>query len=127
MARARHVNIAKPVRKRSATTGTLVGVRLQDDELKAVDNWATKQEPPVTRPFAIRRLVELGLTVKTKGGPPKSEGARQGTKQRARELANVTIDEMTDTTASSENQANRRRQLISGPEEFQKVRRDRSK
>ena len=64
MAKASYVNIAKPVRKRSATTGTLVGVRLQDDELKAVDNWARKQEPPVTRPYAIRRLVELGLKVK---------------------------------------------------------------
>jgi hypothetical protein len=61
MAKSSYVNIAKPVRKRSSTTGTLVGVRLQDDELKAIDSWARKQEPPVTRPYAIRRLVEFGL------------------------------------------------------------------
>jgi len=63
-------------------TGTLVGVRLQDDELKAIDKWARKQEPPITRPYAIRRLVELGLTVKAKGRPKS-----QDTKRRANELA----------------------------------------
>jgi hypothetical protein len=41
-----------------------VGVRLQDDEIKAIDSWARKQEPPVTRPYAIRQLVELGLKAK---------------------------------------------------------------
>jgi hypothetical protein len=41
-----------------------VGVRLQNDELKAIDNWARKQEPPVTRPYAIRRLAQLGLKAK---------------------------------------------------------------
>ena len=57
---------AKPARKRSSATGTLVGVRLQDDEIKAIDSWARKQEPPVTRPYAIRRLVEIGLKAKEK-------------------------------------------------------------
>jgi hypothetical protein len=47
------------VRKRSFATGTLLGVRMQEDEIEAVDKWATKQEPPMTRPYAIRRLVEL--------------------------------------------------------------------
>lgn len=45
-------------------TGTLVGVRLQDDEIKAIDSWARKQEPPVTRPEAMRRLVEMALRAK---------------------------------------------------------------
>jgi hypothetical protein len=66
MAKASYVNIAKAARRRSAATGTLVGVRLQDDEIKAIDRWARKQEPPVTRPEAIRRLVELGLKAKGK-------------------------------------------------------------
>jgi hypothetical protein len=29
-------------------TGKLVGVRLQADQLKAIDAWAAKQKPPVT-------------------------------------------------------------------------------
>jgi hypothetical protein len=61
MAKSSYDNIVKPVRKRSAETGKLVGVRLQGDQLKAIDKWAAKQDPPVTRPDAIRRLVELGL------------------------------------------------------------------
>lgn len=52
--------------QRSATTGTLVGVRLQDDDLRKVDVWAAKQDPKTTRPEAIRRLVELGLKAKAK-------------------------------------------------------------
>ena len=34
------------VRKRSAVTGTLVDVRLQADQIKAIDAWAVKQNPP---------------------------------------------------------------------------------
>jgi hypothetical protein len=58
--------VAKPIRKRSAETGTLVGVRLQPDQLKAIDTWAAKQKPPVTRPEAIRGILELGLRAKGK-------------------------------------------------------------
>jgi len=34
--------------------------------LKAIDAWAAKQKPPVTRPEAIRGILELGLKVKAK-------------------------------------------------------------
>jgi hypothetical protein len=54
----------KPVRRRSAETGTRVGVRLQADQLKAIDTWAAKQKPPVTRPEAIRGILEIGLRAK---------------------------------------------------------------
>jgi hypothetical protein len=37
---------------------------MQDEEIKAIDSWAKKQQPPITRPYAIRRLVEIGLKVK---------------------------------------------------------------
>jgi hypothetical protein len=60
MAKASYDNIAKPARKRS----TVVSVRLHDDEIKAIDSWARKQEPPVTRPYAIRLLVESALKTK---------------------------------------------------------------
>src|SRR3981189_3499236 len=45
------------VRKRSAVTGTLVGVRLQADQIKAIDAWAVKQNPPVTRPEAMLQIL----------------------------------------------------------------------
>jgi hypothetical protein len=45
--------------------GTLVGVRLLDDPMSALDSWIAKQkDPDLTRPEAIRRLVELGLKAK---------------------------------------------------------------
>jgi hypothetical protein len=59
-------NIAKPVRKRSAKTGTLVGVRLQFEQLKAIDVWAAKQVPPVTRPEAIRGMIDAMLHILAK-------------------------------------------------------------
>jgi DNA-binding XRE family transcriptional regulator len=40
-------------------TGTLVGVKLQSDQIKAIDAWATKQSPPVTRPEAIRGMTRM--------------------------------------------------------------------
>ena len=46
--------------------GTLVGVRLQPDDLSELDDWISEQDEAFTRPEAIRRLVELGLKGKTK-------------------------------------------------------------
>ena len=66
MSKSSYDNITKPVRKRSAVAGTLVGVRLQADQIKAIDAWASKQSPPVTRPEAIRGIIELGLKAKGK-------------------------------------------------------------
>jgi hypothetical protein len=59
--------ITKKRRGRPVTTGKgmLIGVRLLDDPLAALDGWIAKQrEPDLSRPEAIRRLVELGLKAK---------------------------------------------------------------
>jgi hypothetical protein len=119
MAKASYVNIAKAARKRSAATGTLVGVRLQDDEIKAIDSWARKQDPPVTRPYAIRRLVEIGLTVRTKSKQPTAARA-----ERAKTLAWKTLESLAPGAADDDEKTSRRRRLIRGPEEFQGVRID---
>jgi hypothetical protein len=66
MSKSSYDNINRPARKRSAITGKLVGVRLQADQLKAIDAWAAKQKPPVTRPEAIRGILALGLKAKGK-------------------------------------------------------------
>jgi hypothetical protein len=59
--------ITKKRRGRPVTTGkgTLIGVRLLDDPLTSLDVWIAKQKKPdLSRPEAIRRLVEAGLKAK---------------------------------------------------------------
>lgn len=41
--------------------GTLVGVRLQPDQILALDKWIGNQEEDVSRPEAVRRLMVKGL------------------------------------------------------------------
>ena len=66
MGKSSYDNITRPVRKRSAVTGTLVGVRLQAGQIKAIDDWASKQSPPVTRPEAIRGMIDAILDILSK-------------------------------------------------------------
>ena len=82
--------------------------------------WAESQPDMPTLSEAIRRLVELGLTVKTKG-----RQSSESQKVRAREMAGKAIDKMTDTTAAPDDQATRKRRLLKGPEEFRAVKVDR--
>jgi hypothetical protein len=106
--------------------GTLVGVRLQPDRLAAVDAWITKQNARMTRPEAIRAMLDAALifAAKDPGEKPVSRPARAS---RARELAAETIDKMIDPSAPPEEHAHRRRRLTKGPEEFREVRIDRPK
>jgi hypothetical protein len=125
MAKSSSVNTT-PRWKRSAATGTLVGVRLQADQLKAIDAWAARQEPPITRPEAIRGMIDamLHILAKDPGEKPVSKPARAS---RARELAAEAIDQMIDPSAPPEERAQRRSRLTKGPEEFREVRVDRPK
>ena len=68
---------------------------------------------------AIRRLVELGLTVRTKAKQPPQARAN-----RAKELANKAIEKVSDPAAPPEERAQRRRQLTKGPSEFREDRVD---
>jgi hypothetical protein len=125
MAKSIRVN-PKKKRGRPVTTGkgTLIGVRILDDPLAALDGWIEKQkEPDLTRPEAIRRLVELGLTVKAPARPVGKPGRRM----RARELATTAIEGMTDPAAPPEEQAQRRSRLTKGPTEFREARVDQPK
>lgn len=48
--------------KRPEAPGTMVGVRLQPDQLAALDAWIEGQEEPrPSRPEAIRKLLERAL------------------------------------------------------------------
>ena len=85
--------------------------------IASVDAWAAKQEDRPGRSEAIRRLVELGLAVKSL---PK-----QTSRARAAAMAGKELDDLVDASASADEQASRKRRLLSGPEEFQRVRIDR--
>ena len=93
--------------------GVQVVVRLQPDPLRALDGWAAKQNDYPTRAEAIRRLVELGLTVRTKSKQPPAARA-----ERAKELAAKAIEKILDPSAPPEERAQRRRRLTKGPSEF---------
>jgi hypothetical protein len=97
-----------------------VVIRMPTALIDSVDAWGKSNG--AVRSEAIRRLVELGLTVKTRG-----LSTSKNQKLRAREIAGKAIDKMTDTTASSEDQATRKKRLLRGPEEFQTVRVDQAK
>jgi hypothetical protein len=51
---------------------SLVGVRLQANLIKAIDAWAAKQQPAVTRPEAIRGMIDemLHILAKDPGEKP---------------------------------------------------------
>jgi hypothetical protein len=114
-------DITKSERPRATATGEPVLVRVQPDLAKFLDDWRRKQEDLPGRPEAIRRLVELGLTVKV----TRKKSAIQ--RRRANEMAASQIDNMTDKAAAEGDQASRKRRLLKGPEEFQNVRQDRKK
>ncbi|WP_235782613.1 hypothetical protein [Bradyrhizobium murdochi] len=88
----------------------------------SVVRWAENQPDKPTLSEAIRRLVELGLTVKT-----SARQASEGQRLRAREMAGKAIDKMADAAATPDDQATRKKRLLKGPEEFQVVRKDRAK
>jgi hypothetical protein len=92
--------------------------RMPPGLLAEVEAWATAND--TTRSEAIRRLVELGLTVKTPARPASKPGRRL----RARELAATAIEKIIDPAAAPEEQAQRRRRLTKEPPEFREARVD---
>jgi hypothetical protein len=58
----------KRTRGRPATNPTSIHLTLAPDPLAEVDRWIAKQKEPddLSRPEAIRRLVEIGLKVKAR-------------------------------------------------------------
>jgi hypothetical protein len=95
--------------------------RMPAEYIASVDAWAAANE--TTRSEAIRRLVELGLTVKAAARPSRNPDRTS----RAAELAAKAIEKIVDPSAPPEERALRRRRLTKGPEEFRDVRVDRPK
>jgi hypothetical protein len=73
------------------------------------DAWAAAND--IVRSEAIRRLVELGLTVKTRSAPSERQRAAFA------DLASKAIDSL-KVEAPDDERASRKRRLLKGPEEF---------
>jgi hypothetical protein len=131
---AKSISVKRKKAGRPATgTEPLYGVRITDPLMKQIMEWAKAQG--ATRSEAIRRLVELGLSVPA--DRPRRPGrsldlkemaeivpAKTGRLARARELAAEAIDKIGDAAASTEERDERRRRLTKGPPEFRKHRVD---
>ena len=117
------ISVNKKTRGRPKKKGgvhPVTAVRLSPELGSAVDKWSDLQADGPSRSEAIRRLVELGLTVKTKSAPSERQRAALA------DLASKAIDSLTVGTAESDAKASRKRRLLKGPEEFRDVRVDRS-
>jgi len=114
------INDNRKTRGRPATgTAPLVGVRMTEEFQDAIRAWAQKQSDNPALATAIRRLVELGLTVKLSAKRQSSLKAA-----RAKELATKMIEKIIDPSAPPEERAQRRRRLTKGPSEFREDRID---
>jgi hypothetical protein len=111
-----------PKKRGRPATGNapLVGVRMTEDFQAEIKTWAKKQSDDPALATAIRRLVELGLNVKT----PARHISKPGRKLRAQELATKAIEKIIDPSAPPEERAQRRRLLTKGPPEFREDRVD---
>ena len=131
----------------------MLGFRATDQLRGKIVHWAEFQPDAPKLSEAVRRLVELGLTVKTKARPARrpspalvadlaveaidslgpnvkaSAGpvGKPGRKLRAQELATKTIEKIIDPTAPAEERTERRRKLTKGPAEFRDARVDQPK
>ncbi len=91
----------RPGAGRPATgSAAVTAIRLASDMRARIDDWAAKQEDAPGRSEAIRRLVELGLTVKTK--------ARPTGRLRAALVADLAAETIDSLPAGAAKQAGRR-------------------
>jgi hypothetical protein len=113
------IKVAPKKRRGRPATGKdpHIAARMPTPLIAEVEAWAAAND--TTRSEAFRRLVELGLTVKTKSAPSERQRAALA------DLASKAIDSLTVGTTDSDEKASRKRRLIKGPEEFREVRVDR--
>jgi hypothetical protein len=139
--------------KKKGGVHPVTAVRLSPGLGSAVDQWASRQDDKPSRSEAIRRLVELGLAVKTKARPtgrlsaalvadlaaeaidslgpevkaPARPVGKPGRRLRAQQLATKAIEKIIDPAAPPEERTERKRRLTKGPSEFRAVRVDQPK
>jgi hypothetical protein len=114
---------AKPKKRGRPATGRdpMMGFRAAPVLRASIVKWAENQPDIPTLSEATRRLVELGLTVKSAARPTAKAAAR------AAELAAKAIDKHADTSAPSAEREARKNKLLKGPSVFRDVRKDSAK
>jgi hypothetical protein len=115
----------------SAEKTAVIGVRLLSHQIRGVDAWIARQAMPMTRPEAIRGMIEAMLQILTNSRSQSVGEKRERQRTRASEMAGHVIDQVIDTRldtpASAEDKQTRKRRLIKGPSEFRDTRADRGK
>jgi hypothetical protein len=111
---------ATPPKKRGPPAtgkGEPILVRLQPAQLAALDAWIASQNAQLSRPEAIRRLLEQALAILQ---PVKSR--TQKARSKGRDLASAQLDRLLDPSATDEERQRRKRRLLKGPKEFRAMR-----
>lgn len=110
------LQIAEP--RRPSGKEELIGVQLLPEPLAALDAWIARQREAMSRPEAIRRLVEIALVSASATQPYSGKTAAK-----AAEIAGHELDRLGDSAATDEERQSRKRKLIKGPAEFRGIRR----
>jgi hypothetical protein len=111
---------AEKARKHRPTVrDPVMGLPMSPTLRRAALRWAENQSDKPSLPEAVRRLVALGLTVTQRHSQAHPARARV-----ANEAAAMQLDRLADVSATSDEQADRKSQLLRGPEEFRKARVD---
>lgn len=115
------IDVQMNARSKSRGNGDIIGFRATVSLRAAIVKWAERQGERLTLSQAVCQLVENGLKAK--------EAGRSGHQQRrrARKMAGDTIDDMINANMTAGVKAASKRQLLDGPEEFNRVRVDRRK
>jgi hypothetical protein len=100
--------------------GEPVQVRLQPALMSAVDAWIASQDDELSRPEAMRRLAEIGLSARAKAQPMPQRSPKSALK--ASDMAAQQIDKLADPSATDEERQTRKRRLLKGPREFRDIR-----
>jgi hypothetical protein len=97
--------------------GEPIMVRLQPGLLTNLDAWIARQGEQLSRPEAMRRLLERALagSQQPKLRTPKS-------RSKAHELADAQLDKLIDPSVPDEERQQRKRRLLKGPGEFREMR-----
>jgi len=102
--------------------GIQIQVRIQPDKLAQLDRWISDQKGHLSRPAAIRQIVERTLSHYSR---PKSTSKKVA--QAASDLASHTAQHLVDKSLPADEQQRRKRALIKGPKEFRDIREDQPK
>jgi len=111
-----------PAKKRGPAPtgkGIQIQVRIQPDKLTQLDRWIADQKDQLTRPEAIRRIVERTLAHFS-----RAKGINKKKAQEASDLASRAAERFVDKSMPPEEQQRRKRALIKGPKEFRNIRGD---